>query len=445
MARAAARLAPLESLTATLDGLASEVARADPVAGVQILAAGDGGDGAYGDGDAYGGTGLRAMGSAGFSRWPDFFDRLLECRSRGAALRMHDALSRGEPVVVTDRWAAIRDDPAWLPLRDYLAELAWSSFASIPLMAGPAERTRAAGVLNVFLAPGRPASDRTMETLVALAEQAAIAVSYTALIRAAREAGRREERLRLARAPHHPAGLAAELPSGQRARWLRVLIADEHAMARRGIRADLEVRGDVLVVAEAGDGQEAVDLVDKLASLGEPPDVVLAGLVMPRLDGLAVTTRIAARHPAVRVVIVSGSGGNERIRAALARGAAGYLLSSAGPAEVAAAVAAAARDEVFLDPAVARQLARELAGPPAGVGALTGQERATLVLLAGGLSNREIAARLVLSERTVRNHVTGVLRKLRVSSRTQAALLAVREGLLPPPQPPAGGHAAQER
>jgi DNA-binding NarL/FixJ family response regulator len=164
---------------------------------------------------------------------------------------------------------------------------------------------------------------------------------------------------------------------------------------------------------------------------------VLLGLVMPGLDGVAATTRIGASHPSVRVVIVSGSGERERIQAALARGAAGYLLKTAGPAEVGAAVAAAARDEVFLDSVVARQLARELAGPPSGLGTLTGRERATLILLAEGLSNREIAVRLVLSERTVRNHVTSVLRKLRVSSRTQAALLAVREGLLPAPERPA--------
>jgi DNA-binding NarL/FixJ family response regulator len=429
--RAAARLAPLGSLTATLDGVASEVARTFPVVGVQILAPGDHG-------------GLGEMGSAGFSRWPDFFDRLVECRRRGAALRMHDALSRGEPVVVTDRWTAIRDDPAWLPLRDYLAELAWGSFASIPLMPGPTERTRAAGVLNVFLAPGQPVSDRMMDTLAAMAEQAAIAVGYAALIRAAREAGRREEREARWREERE-----ARWREERGARWghtnpdqsrrLRVLVAEEHAMARRGIRGYLEARGDMTVVAEAGDGQEAVNLVNKLASLGEPPDVALLGLVLPGLDGVAATTRIRASHPSVRVVIVSGSGEREQVRAALARGAAGYLLKTAGPAEVGAAVAAAARDEVFLDSLVARQLARELAAPPSGLGALTGRERATLTLLAEGLSNREIAVRLVLSERTVRNHVTSVLRKLQVSSRTQAALLAVREGL-----PPARERAAQE-
>jgi DNA-binding NarL/FixJ family response regulator len=229
--------------------------------------------------------------------------------------------------------------------------------------------------------------------------------------------------------------------TAETARPLRVLVADDHAMVRRGIRAYLEARGDMTVAGEAADGQEAVDLLDKLAALGEPPDVVLLDLVMPRLDGVAVTMRIAARHPAVRVVVVTSFGEPERVRAALAAGAAGYLLKSAGPAEVAAAITAAARGEVFLDPAVAGPLARQVTSVPAGVSALTGRERATLVLLARGRSNREIAAELVISERTVRNHVTVVLRKLQVTSRTQAALLAVREGVLPPD---AAGAAARD-
>ncbi|HEY0935469.1 MAG TPA: response regulator transcription factor [Trebonia sp.] len=221
------------------------------------------------------------------------------------------------------------------------------------------------------------------------------------------------------------------MTTGEPGRRLRVLIADDHAMVRRGLRAYLEARDDMTVVAEAADGQQALDLLDQLAPLGELPDVLLLDLLMPRLDGTAATALIAARHPAVRVVIVTSFGELDRVTAALAAGAAGYLLKSAGPDEVAAAITAAARDQVFLDPAVARQLTRQLAAPLTGLGALTGRERAALVLLAQGRSNREIAGELVISEHTVRNHVTSVLRKLQVSSRTQAALIAVREGLLP--------------
>ena len=224
------------------------------------------------------------------------------------------------------------------------------------------------------------------------------------------------------------------MTAGEPGRRLRVLIADDHAMVRRGLRAYLDARDDMTVVAEASDGQQAVDLLAKLAPLGELPDVVLLDLVMPRLDGMAATALIGARHPAVRVVIVTSFSEPDRVTAALASGAAGYLLKSAGPDEVAAAITAATRDQVFLDPAVARQVARQIAAPATGLGALTGRERAALILLAQGRSNREIAAELVISEHTVRNHVTSVLRKLQVSSRTQAALAAVRAGLLPPAQ-----------
>jgi DNA-binding NarL/FixJ family response regulator len=121
----------------------------------------------------------------------------------------------------------------------------------------------------------------------------------------------------------------------------------------------------------------------------------------------------------------------ERVHAALASGAAGYLLKSAGPAEVAAAIHAAARDEVFLDPALARRLTREMVSSPTGLAALTERERDVLILVGSGRSNREIADQLVISERTARTHVSNVLRKLQLSSRTQAALVAVREGLVP--------------
>jgi DNA-binding NarL/FixJ family response regulator len=210
------------------------------------------------------------------------------------------------------------------------------------------------------------------------------------------------------------------------------MIVDDHAVVRRGVRAYLEALDGMAVAAEAADGQEALDELARLAGDGRRlPDVVLLDLVMPRRDGVTATALIVSRHPSVRVVILTSFGEMERVHAALARGAVGYLLKDAGPAEVATAISAAARDGTYLDPAIARRLTREISAPPSGLNALTSRERAVLTLVAQGRSNQEIANELVISERTARTHVSHVLRKLRLTSRTQAALVAVREGLVP--------------
>ncbi|MFD5446542.1 response regulator [Streptomyces tendae] len=214
----------------------------------------------------------------------------------------------------------------------------------------------------------------------------------------------------------------------------RVLIVDDHAVVRRGIRAYLEALDEVEVVAEAGDGEEALEVLAAMAVHQELPDVVLLDLVMPRMDGVTATARITGQYPTVRVVVLTSFGEMERVHAALSSGAAGYLLKTAGPAEVAAAIGAATRDETFLDPTVARRLTREMVSPPTGLGALTGRERDVLILVGAGCSNREIAEELAISERTARTHVSNVLRKLQLTSRTQAALVAVREGLVRPCQ-----------
>jgi DNA-binding NarL/FixJ family response regulator len=214
------------------------------------------------------------------------------------------------------------------------------------------------------------------------------------------------------------------------------MIVDDHAVVRRGVRAYLEALDDMAVAAEAADGQEALDQLAKMAAHGSLPDVVLLDLVMPRMDGVLAASLITSRHPAVRVVILTSFGEMERVHAALAGGAVGYLLKDAGPAEVATAIHAAAGDGTYLDPAIARRLTREISAPRSGLNALTGRERAVLVLVAHGRSNKEIADELVISERTARTHVSHVLRKLQLTSRTQAALVAVREGLVPPETAP---------
>jgi DNA-binding NarL/FixJ family response regulator len=215
---------------------------------------------------------------------------------------------------------------------------------------------------------------------------------------------------------------------------VRVLLVDDHAIVRRGVQAYLDNLPGLEVVGEAADGRAALDLLQQRHTTGEPlPDVVLMDLHMPRMDGVAATEAIGRAHPGIKVVVLTSFGEVERVHAALAAGAAGYVLKDADPAEVATAITAAAAGEVHLDSAVAGQLARRMAAPQVGLTALTAREREILALVAQGQSNREIADTLVISERTARTHVSNVLTKLRLSSRTQAALLAIREGLLPPP------------
>jgi DNA-binding NarL/FixJ family response regulator len=213
------------------------------------------------------------------------------------------------------------------------------------------------------------------------------------------------------------------------------MIVDDHAVVRRGVRAYLEALDDMAVAAEAADGQDALDQLAAMAARDALPDVILLDLLMPRMDGVLAVSLITGRYPAVRVVILTSFGEMERVHAALAGGAVGYLLKDAGPDEVAGAIRAAAVDGTYLDPAIARRLTREITAPRSGLNALTARERAVLVLVAEGRSNKEIADALVISERTARTHVSHMLGKLQLTSRTQAAIVAVREGLLPPEPP----------
>jgi DNA-binding NarL/FixJ family response regulator len=213
---------------------------------------------------------------------------------------------------------------------------------------------------------------------------------------------------------------------------IRVLVVDDHAVLRRGVVAYLEALEDVEVAGEAADGIEALERLAAFSVQDVLPDVVLMDLQMPRMDGVAATAEIVRRFPRVRVVVLTSFGESERVRAALEAGASGYLLKDAGPAEVDGALRAAVQDELFLDPAVARRLTQELRAPQTGLRMLTAREREVLVLLGAGRSNQEIADSLVISERTARTHVSHLLTKLGLTSRTQAALVAVREGLVEP-------------
>lgn len=215
---------------------------------------------------------------------------------------------------------------------------------------------------------------------------------------------------------------------------IRVLLVDDHVVVRRGLRAFVETEPELDVIGEAADGVAALELLQQWHTLGESlPDVVLMDLRMPRMDGTVATERIVASYPDVHVVVLTSFGEVERVHKALAAGAAGYLLKDAEPGEVAAAIRAAASGEVHLDSAVAGQLVRRISAPRIGLTALTAREREILALVGQGHPNRKIAERLVISERTARTHVSNVLSKLQLSSRTQAALFAIREGLIPPP------------
>lgn len=211
---------------------------------------------------------------------------------------------------------------------------------------------------------------------------------------------------------------------------LKVLVVDDHAVVRRGITSYFEQLSDIDVVGEAVDGRNALDKLAALSAYDTLPDVVLMDLLMPRMDGIEAIGEIHRRYPDVAVVMMTSFGETQRVYAALEAGARGYLLKDAGPGEVAAAVRAAANDEVFIDPTVARSLTRAMVAPPKGTAILTDRERDVLVHVAEGKSNREIARELMISERTARTHVSNMLAKLHLQSRTQAALLAIKEGLV---------------
>ena len=216
-------------------------------------------------------------------------------------------------------------------------------------------------------------------------------------------------------------------------RVIRVFLVDDHTVVRRGMRSFFDMLPDIEVIGEAADGQAALDELAVRDKAGDLPDVVLMDLLMPRLDGVAATAAIRQRHSGVQVVALTSFSEAERVHAALVAGAAGYLLKDAEADELAAAIRAAHDGEVHLDPVVARKLTQLLVAPEHTATALTVREREVLVLVAQGKSNREIADELVISERTARTHVSNVLGKLGLASRTQAALWAIREGLASAP------------
>ena len=214
---------------------------------------------------------------------------------------------------------------------------------------------------------------------------------------------------------------------------IRVLLVDDHAMVRRGLRDFLELHDDIEIVGEAADGAAAIEGATALR-----PDVVVMDLMMPGVDGIEATTRIRTELPEVEVIALTSFVEEARVLAAIEAGASGFLLKDAEADDLAAAIRSAAAGEVHLDPTIAGIVARHLragssnspqGGPGDGLSSLTARERDVLARVAEGLSNRAIAEALGITERTARTHVSNVLAKLGLASRTQAALFAVEHGL----------------
>ena len=209
---------------------------------------------------------------------------------------------------------------------------------------------------------------------------------------------------------------------------IRILIADDHAVVREGLRALIDTEEGMELVGEAADGVEAV-----LEARSLRPDVILIDLVMPRKNGIEAIGDIKQENPEARILVLTSFAEDDKVFPAIKAGALGYLLKDSSPQELLQAIREVYRGESSLHPAIARKLIGELNRPlenlPPTEEPLTEREVEVLSLVARGLSNKEIAERLVVSERTVRTHVSNILGKLHLANRTQAALYAVREGL----------------
>lgn len=205
---------------------------------------------------------------------------------------------------------------------------------------------------------------------------------------------------------------------------VRLLLVDDHTVVRQGLKMVLSLEDGIEVIAEAANGQEARDLVVK-----HQPQVVLMDLLMPVMDGVTAIRHIKQDHPDVEVVALTSVLEDRLVIDAVEAGAAGYLLKETGPEQLIEAIYAASRGEVRLDPKAQKRLIKEVRTPDMRE-SLTARETETLKLLAKGLSNKEVAQAFDVSEVTVKTHVSSILSKLNLSSRTQAALFALKEGIV---------------
>jgi NarL family two-component system response regulator LiaR len=208
---------------------------------------------------------------------------------------------------------------------------------------------------------------------------------------------------------------------------IRILIADDHAIVREGLRALLATEPDLELVAEATDGIQAVT-----KSRALKPDVILLDLMMPRMDGVEAITEIKKDWGEARIIVLTSFSDDEKVFSAIRSGALGYLLKDSSPQDLLHAIHTVANGEGFLSPTIASKVMREINQPPKlppTKDPLTERENEILQLVAQGMTNDQIAEKLVVSERTVRTHVSNILAKLQLANRTQAALYALKEGL----------------
>jgi NarL family two-component system response regulator LiaR len=209
---------------------------------------------------------------------------------------------------------------------------------------------------------------------------------------------------------------------------IKVLITDDQAIVRKGIRALLATEPDITVVGEAENGAEAINQTEKLQ-----PDVILMDLVMPEMDGIEAISGITARHPEARILVLTSFATDDKVFPAIKAGALGYLLKDSSPEELVQAIHQVYQGEPSLHPTIARKVLQELQTPPEPEQTptsepLTEREVEVLQLIVRGLGNQQIADRLAISEATVRTHVSNILSKLHLASRTQAALYALQQG-----------------
>ena len=209
---------------------------------------------------------------------------------------------------------------------------------------------------------------------------------------------------------------------------IRILIADDHAVVREGLRSLINTEPGMVLAGEASNGEEAVTLWHRLK-----PDVTLLDLMMPRKDGITAIREIKEIDPQARILVLTSFFEDEQVFPAIKSGALGYLLKDSSPHELLQAIREVYNGDSFLDPVIARKVIQELNRPtklPPTSDPLSEREMEVLRLIAEGLSNQEIADHLVISERTARNHVGNILSKLHLANRTQAALFAIRSGLI---------------
>jgi NarL family two-component system response regulator LiaR len=208
---------------------------------------------------------------------------------------------------------------------------------------------------------------------------------------------------------------------------IRILIADDHAVVREGLRTLISMEPGMTVIGEAQDGNQAIQ-----QSLALDPDVILLDMVMPHKSGLEVIAEVRQQNPEARILVLTSFAGDDVVFPAIKSGALGYLLKNSSPQRLLHAIHEVFRGEPSMSPAIAKKLMLEMQRPselPPTADPLTGREVEVLRLLAQGLTNQEIAGKLFIGEGTVRTHVSNILSKLHLANRTQAALYALREGL----------------